>query len=72
MNRGLSREYLQLNVKAWKQRSDGPVDFTDFPESKYHGLRKKPNTGIVFSGGGSRAYVAAIGYLSGHSETRPH
>ena len=41
------------------------MDFTDFPESKYHGLRKKPNTGIVFSGGGSRAYVAAIGYLSG-------
>jgi predicted acylesterase/phospholipase RssA len=28
-------------------------------------VSQKPNTAIAFSGGGSRAYVAAIGYLAG-------
>jgi hypothetical protein len=50
-----------LKAKAWQSLSDVP-DATDFPE--YELLKSKPNTAIGFSGGGSRAYVAAFGYLS--------
>lgn len=51
-----------LNVRAWKSNSDYPTQ-KDFPESEM--LNAKPNTAIAFSGGGSRAYTAAMGYLAG-------
>ena len=31
-------------------------------------VTNKPNTAIAFSGGGSRAYIAAIGYLAALSK----
>ena len=49
-----------LKAKAWKSNSEFPTA-ADFPETQY--LRSKPNTAIAFSGGGSRAYTAAMGYL---------
>jgi len=51
-----------LNARAWKSQSAYPTA-SDFPESEL--LKSKPNTAIAFSGGGSRAYTAAMGYLAG-------
>lgn len=51
-----------LNARAWKSKSD-VLTRDDFPEAEL--LQGKPNTAIGFSGGGSRAYIAAMGYLAG-------
>jgi hypothetical protein len=51
-----------LNARAWKSNT-GVLTKDDFPEVDL--LKSKPNTAIGFSGGGSRAYTAAIGYLAG-------
>ena len=51
-----------LNARAWKSNSAFPTA-ADYPESEL--LKSKPNTAIGFSGGGSRAYTAAMGYLAG-------
>ena len=56
-----------LNVKSWQSLHDYPA-FTDFPESSVKEVLLKPNTAIGFSGGGSRAYICALGYLAGLSE----
>jgi len=50
-----------LNTKAWKSNSEYPTA-KDYPE--YELLKSKPNTAIAFSGGGSRAYTGAFGYLA--------
>jgi hypothetical protein len=50
-----------LNARAWRSASFYP-DSSDFPESNL--LEHRPNTAISFSGGGSRAYIAAMGYLA--------
>uniref|UniRef100_A0A7S3MCL6 PNPLA domain-containing protein n=1 Tax=Spumella elongata TaxID=89044 RepID=A0A7S3MCL6_9STRA len=50
-----------LNVRAWKSQTDIPTT-TDFPEVGL--LSAKPNTAIAFSGGGSRAFSSAMGYLA--------
>jgi hypothetical protein len=51
-----------LNAMAWRSGADFPTE-EDFPEIEL--LLTKPNTAIAFSGGGSRAYTAAMGYLAG-------
>jgi len=54
-----------LNVKVWKSNNEYPVA-NDYPEKSL--LEKKTktlNTAIGFSGGGSRAFIAAMGYLAG-------
>jgi hypothetical protein len=50
-----------LNARAWRSASLYP-DSSYFPESNL--LEHRPNTAISFSGGGSRAYIAAMGYLA--------
>ena len=45
-----------LSTQAWQGTST-------FPESPY--LLSRPNTGIAFSGGGSRAFAATLGQLAG-------
>lgn len=51
----------ELTVRAWKSNSAYPSP-SDFPETKL--LSSKPNTAIAFSGGGSRAFMGAMGYLA--------
>lgn len=51
-----------LSARVWKSLSEYP-DASDFPEQDL--LKHRPNTAIAFTGGGSRAYVASMGYLSG-------
>lgn len=51
-----------LNARAWRSSGAYPTA-ADFPETEL--LKNKPNTAIAFSGGGSRAYTAAMGYLAG-------
>ena len=60
-------ENTVLNVKSWQSLHDNPA-FSDFPESSVKDLLLKPNTAIGFSGGGSRAYICALGYLAGLHE----
>lgn len=62
-----SAENAILYVKSWQSLNEFPA-FTDFPESSVKEVLLKPNTAIGFSGGGSRAYVCALGYLAGLSE----
>lgn len=56
-----------LSINAWQSEGKYPTA-SDFPESKLPELTSRPNTGIAFSGGGSRSYGASIGYLSALSE----
>ena len=39
-----------------------------FPEQSLNDIKNKLNIGLTFSGGGDRAYIATIGYLSGLHE----
>ena len=48
-------------VRCWQSR---PGAATAWPELSEPDIRARPNTGICFSGGGSRAYVAALGQLA--------
>eukprot|EP00600_Ochromonadales_sp_CCMP1393_P012487 CAMPEP_0175001384 /NCGR_PEP_ID=MMETSP0005-20121125/3102_1 /TAXON_ID=420556 /ORGANISM="Ochromonas sp., Strain CCMP1393" /LENGTH=575 /DNA_ID=CAMNT_0016256261 /DNA_START=1481 /DNA_END=3205 /DNA_ORIENTATION=- len=57
----LSHISATLNARAWKSNSEFPREI-DYPETQL--LTSKPNTAIGFTGGGSRAYTAAIGYLA--------
>ena len=50
-----------LEVKSYQ--SIGNVKY--YPESDVETIASRPNTGISFSGGGSRAYISALGYLAG-------
>ena len=48
------------NIKAWQQLSNAEPTIPEVAAK----IREVGFTGISFSGGGSRAYIAAIGYLS--------
>lgn len=54
--------HADLNVRVWQSLTEYP-QASDFPEAEL--LKNRPNTAIAFTGGGSRAYVASIGYLAG-------
>jgi hypothetical protein len=56
-----------LNFKAWQSSNAYPVP-SDFPELKEETVTKRPNTAIAFTGGGSRSFLASIGYLAGLTE----
>jgi hypothetical protein len=51
-----------LKARAWQSSFPEP-DFNDFPEREF--LSLKSNTAIGFTGGGSRSFVASLGYLGG-------
>ena len=54
-----------LNVKVWKSNNENPLA-SDYPEkSIIEKKTKTTDTAIGFSGGGSRAFTAAMGYLAG-------
>ena len=53
-----------FNAKAWQSVG---YNYT-FPEQEYADVAAKKNVGITFSGGGDRAYIAAIGYLAAFHE----
>mmetsp|Transcript_13113 Transcript_13113/g.12707 ORF Transcript_13113/g.12707 Transcript_13113/m.12707 type:complete len:569 (-) Transcript_13113:163-1869(-) len=54
-----------LKAYAWQSKNDD-VEFTHFPENQY--IQSRPNVAIGFSGGGSRAFVAAAGQISALNE----
>ena len=60
-------EEVSLKVKAFQQApTDGAsVNINTFPEKDLSDIQSRSNTAVIFSGGGSRAYIAALGYLSG-------
>jgi hypothetical protein len=51
-----------LSARVWQSLQEFP-SAADFPEVEQ--LKNKPNTAIAFTGGGSRAYTASMGYLAG-------
>jgi hypothetical protein len=53
------------NAKAWQSASSYP-DGNDYPEAAL--LSSKPKSSISFTGGGSRSYLASLGYLAGFNE----
>lgn len=55
-----------LNAKLWQSADGNFVNAGDFPESSL--LASRPNTAIGFTGGGARAYTAAIGQLAALNE----
>ena len=50
-----------LKAKAWQNTAEFSSSFA-FPEEEY-GV--KQNVGIAFTGGGSRSYLASLGYMAG-------
>jgi hypothetical protein len=60
----LAEDVPILNFQAYQSLTGTPVA-SDFPEYTLLNAKKKSMTGIGFSGGGSRAFTTAIGYLSG-------
>lgn len=56
-----------LNVNAWQSASAYPKA-SDYPESSLPEINSRPSTAISFSGGGSRSFTAAMGYLGGLNE----
>lgn len=57
-----------LRIRAYEAANGNWPDASDFPEYYDPHIKSRPSTGIAFSGGGSRAYVAALGYLRGLTE----
>ena len=53
-----------LSAKAWFSSTSHPSPFF-WPEKSDPRLRARPNVGIAISGGGSRSYLCALGYLRG-------
>lgn len=53
------------NAYAWQSANDYPTS-TDYPETDL--LSTRPSNGIAFTGGGSRSYLASLGYLAGLKE----
>lgn len=51
----------EFSARAWQSAKKYPEP-SDFPEIPY--LKDKPNTAIAFTGGGSRAYLSALGSLA--------
>lgn len=56
-----------LSAKAWQKIAQYPTG-TDFPEQSDKNIKGRPNTAIGFTGGGSRSYLASVGYLSALTE----
>ena len=56
----VTRLVLSFEAKAWQNNENG----FKFPEADLPNISSKPKTGISFSGGGSRSYIASLGYLS--------
>lgn len=52
-----------MKIRAYQSKYASFPTSTDFPESEL--LKNRPSTAIAFTGGGSRAYVAAIGQIAG-------
>lgn len=52
-------------AKAWQSASSYP-DRNDYPEASL--LASRPKAAISFTGGGSRSYLASLGYLAGFNE----
>jgi predicted acylesterase/phospholipase RssA len=58
-----------VNAKAWQAASpDGHPTPDEFPETALLDDLKKPSTAVGFSGGGARAYAAAVGQIAGLTE----
>jgi hypothetical protein len=58
---------VSLSVKAWQQPVSGkfaPGNYV-FPEMTDPEVTSKPNTAVIFTGGGTRAMTAAFGQLQG-------
>ncbi len=55
------RVSADFTARAWQAAGKYP-DVTDFPEVSL--LSDRPNTAIAFSGGGSRSFLAGMGYLA--------
>lgn len=53
-----------LKAKAFQSKGVYPTQ-SDFPEESLPTIKTRPSTAIAFTGGGSRSYLASIGYLSG-------
>ena len=51
-----------LKARAW-QSTSFPTS-ADFPELSDPSVTSKKNVAIGFTGGGSRSYIASMGYLS--------
>lgn len=58
-------EAVRLQAQAWQQGSNGEYIF---PEMQLPDVAGKPSTAIAFTGGGTRAMVAAFGQLNGLRE----
>jgi hypothetical protein len=56
-----------LSAKAWQKSANYPTA-SDFPEQSDGNLKGRPNTAIGFTGGGSRSYLASVGYLAALTE----
>jgi hypothetical protein len=64
---GLVSSTETINFKAW-QSSKAYPEPNDFPELHEESVLSRPNTAIAFTGGGSRSFLASIGYLAGLNE----
>lgn len=51
------------SARVWQSAGDNPVP-SDFPELADENVMSRPNTGIAFTGGGSRSYLASTGYMA--------
>ena len=56
-----------ITFKAWQQAHDGVLTFPEL-EGQDGGVQNKSNVGIAFTGGGSRAMIAALGQLGALSD----
>ena len=56
-----------LNARAWQSADEYPSE-KDFPE--YDILKSRSSSAIAFTGGGSRSYLASLGYLTGLHELK--
>lgn len=52
-----------IRTRVWAPQAAFPGGF--FPEFEKKEIMDKPSTGICFSGGGYRSYIATLGYLRG-------
>lgn len=53
------------NAYAWQSANEYPTS-ADFPETEL--LSSRASTAIAFTGGGSRSYLASLGYLAAFNE----
>jgi hypothetical protein len=56
-----------LNARAYQAAGDYPTA-SDYPEESLPGVKSRPSAAIAFTGGGSRSYLASVGYLAGLHE----